>query len=85
MNNLKYFKVSLLVTVLGAAAAYFLLDGLHALFLVAVLTALKVSLSFDNAVVNSTVLRDMDAKWRHHRYWIRYQCNVCSLTNYNAG
>jgi hypothetical protein len=64
MNNLKYFKGSLLVTVLGAAAAYFLLDGLHALFLVAVLTVLEVSLSFDNAVVNATVLRDMDAKWR---------------------
>jgi uncharacterized protein len=29
-----------------------------------VLGVLEVSLSFDNAVVNATVLRDMDAKWR---------------------
>jgi len=35
------------------------------LFIVAVLGVLEVSLSFDNAVVNATVLRDMDEVWRH--------------------
>lgn len=63
MNNLKYFKGSLLVTIVGAAAGYYI-GGLEALFLVCVLSILEVSLSFDNAVVNATVLKDMDAKWR---------------------
>jgi hypothetical protein len=34
------------------------------LWIVIVLGVLEVSLSFDNAVVNATVLKDMDAKWR---------------------
>jgi hypothetical protein len=33
-------------------------------FIVGVLGVLEVSLSFDNAVVNATVLREMDAVWR---------------------
>jgi hypothetical protein len=37
---------------------------LATLWIVAVLGVLEVSLSFDNAVVNATVLRDMDAVWR---------------------
>jgi hypothetical protein len=35
-----------------------------ALWIVAVLTVLEVSLSFDNAVVNATVLKDMDEIWQ---------------------
>ena len=34
------------------------------LWIVVVLSILEVSLSFDNAVVNATVLRDMDAVWQ---------------------
>lgn len=34
------------------------------LWIVVVLTVLEVSLSFDNAVVNATVLQDMDEVWR---------------------
>jgi hypothetical protein len=37
---------------------------LGVLWIVFVLGILEVSLSFDNAVVNATVLKDMDAKWR---------------------
>jgi hypothetical protein len=37
---------------------------LEALWIVAVLTVLEVSLSFDNAVVNATVLKDMDEVWQ---------------------
>lgn len=33
-------------------------------FIVAILAVLEVSLSFDNAVLNATVLREMDAVWR---------------------
>ena len=34
------------------------------LWIVLVLSVLEVSLSFDNAVVNATVLKDMDAVWQ---------------------
>lgn len=39
--------------------------ALSALFLTAVLAVLEISLSFDNAIVNATVLREMSPKWRH--------------------
>lgn len=63
MDTLKYFRGSFLVTFMGALAGYYI-GGLEALFLVFVLSILEISLSFDNAVVNATVLREMDAKWR---------------------
>jgi hypothetical protein len=37
---------------------------LHALALTCVLGVLEISFSFDNAVVNAAVLKEMDAKWR---------------------
>jgi uncharacterized protein len=69
---LKYYKGSFLFTAICLALAAVLgwrLEGdvpgtLGILWIVAVLGVLEVSLSFDNAVVNATVLRDMDAKWR---------------------
>jgi uncharacterized protein len=69
---LKYYKGSLLFTAICLALAAWLgweLTGtvpgtLGVLWIVAVLGVLEVSLSFDNAVVNATVLRDMDEKWR---------------------
>ena len=36
----------------------------HVLWVVLVLSILEISLSFDNAVVNATVLREMDEKWQ---------------------
>ena len=66
----KYFSGSVAFTVAGlAAAAWVGSDGgaagvASALFIVAVLGVLEVSLSFDNAVVNATVLAEMDAVWR---------------------
>lgn len=41
------------------------LGAFEAAFLTFVLGILEVSLSFDNAVVNASVLRNMSAKWRH--------------------
>jgi len=35
-----------------------------AMFLVAALGVMEVSLSFDNAVVNASILKDMDVKWQ---------------------
>ena len=63
MNNLVYFRGSFLVTLAGMIGAY-LIGGLSAVFIVSVLMILEISLSFDNAVVNAKILKDMDAIWR---------------------
>ena len=68
-----YFTGSFLVTamglVLGAVVGFYYLRTLAGMastvFIVAVLGVLETSLSFDNAVVNATVLRDMTPVWRH--------------------
>ena len=39
-------------------------DTLALLWIIAVLSVLEISLSFDNAVVNATVLKDMDEIWQ---------------------
>lgn len=72
-SHLSYFHESFIVTILGLIAAYaighFMLGspsaGLSAVFICAVLSVLEVSLSFDNAVVNASVLRNMNDVWRH--------------------
>ena len=69
--EMKYFKESYLVTLLGLIAAYFWGEHVHAgtglmcVFIAFVLSVLEVSLSFDNAVVNATKLKKMSAEWRH--------------------
>jgi len=70
---LRYFGNSFLVTALGLVAGaavgwYYRHTGAgmaSTVFIVAVLAVLETSLSFDNAVVNATVLRDMTPVWRH--------------------
>ncbi len=70
---LKYFTGSFVVTflglILGFAVGYIysgsLAGGLSALFLTFVLGVLEVALSFDNAVVNASVLKQMTPLWRH--------------------
>ncbi|WP_326690608.1 MULTISPECIES: DUF475 domain-containing protein [unclassified Streptomyces] len=60
---LKTFGWSFGVTAVGlAAAAYFW--GWEAFTLVAILSVLEISLSFDNAVVNAGVLKKMNAFWQ---------------------
>jgi len=69
----QYFGGSLAVTAIGlllgaAVGAYYehTLAGIaRTVFIVTVLAVLETSLSFDNAVVNATVLRDMTPAWRH--------------------
>jgi hypothetical protein len=69
---MRYFRGSLLVSIvglIGGGAIGWELSGsvggvLGTTFIVIVLAVLEVSLSFDNAVVNATVLREMDAVWR---------------------
>lgn len=59
----RIFGWSLVVAVVGLAGA-FLYGGPQGLALAAILGVLEVSLSFDNAVVNATVLQRMDAFWQ---------------------
>ncbi|MEV6110819.1 DUF475 domain-containing protein [Streptomyces sp. NPDC051940] len=60
---LKTFGWSFAVTALGLAAA-FLYGSWEAFGLVAILSILEISLSFDNAVVNAGVLKKMSAFWQ---------------------
>ncbi len=68
---LKYFRGSFLVTLIGIILAYFWAEHSHpgsgymALFIVAFLSILEVTLSFDNAVINAMKLEKMTDKWRH--------------------
>lgn len=63
MQNIKYFKGSIAVTLIGLFLA-FTLGGPAAIFTALVLSIMEVSLSFDNAIVNAKVLEDMSEKWR---------------------
>jgi len=60
---MKSFLGSLLVTVVIWGGALYL-GGLPTLAVVAILSILEVSLSFDNAVVNATVVRRMNSFWQ---------------------
>ena len=60
---LRIFGPSLVVTVISLVVA-FLYGGPQALFLCVILGILEVSLSFDNAVINATVLRRMSEFWQ---------------------
>jgi hypothetical protein len=72
-NFMKYFKGSILLSLLGAIAAFAVghyysgtMSGAWAaLFLTTVLSVLEISLSFDNAVVNAIVLKKMTPLWQH--------------------
>lgn len=60
---MKYFTLSFIVTIVGLVLAY-MWAGVNGLIIATLLTIMEVSLSFDNAVVNATVLRHMSEKWQ---------------------
>lgn len=60
---MRHFLSSIIVTVLGLCLAY-LWGGAAALLTATFLGVMEVSLSFDNAVVNATVLREMSPRWQ---------------------
>jgi len=60
---MKHFKSSLIVMVIGLGLALYM-GGISALYIVALLAILEISLSFDNAVVNAKVLETMEPKWQ---------------------
>ncbi|MDM4140205.1 MULTISPECIES: DUF475 domain-containing protein [Mycobacterium] len=63
MSALRTFGVSLLVTAaaLGLGYAY---GGGKGLYLLVVLAVLEVSLSFDNAIINASILKRMSRFWQ---------------------
>ncbi len=60
---MKHFTLSIIVTIVGLFLA-FLWGGANGFIIAALLSVMEVSLSFDNAVVNATVLRHMSEKWQ---------------------
>lgn len=69
---LKHFRISILFTLAclaigtwyGWSQSGTLAGALKILWIVSVLAVLEISLSFDNAVVNASVLQGMDELWR---------------------
>jgi len=59
----KYYKGSFLLFFAGLVGGFFL-GGWQAVFIILILCILEISLSFDNAVVNATVLKDMSEVWQ---------------------
>uniref|UniRef100_A0AAU2VVV7 DUF475 domain-containing protein n=2 Tax=unclassified Streptomyces TaxID=2593676 RepID=A0AAU2VVV7_9ACTN len=60
---LKTFGWSFAITAIGLVAAWFY-GGWEAFGVVAILTVLEISLSFDNAVINAGILKKMSAFWQ---------------------
>ena len=59
----KTFRWSFIITIVSLVLA-FMYGGWTALFLCIILALLEVSLSFDNAVLNATILRKMSPFWQ---------------------
>lgn len=70
---LKYFLGSYVSAIIGLILSAFVgyyyggttTAAVEALFIAAVLAVLEISLSFDNAIVNAVVLKEMTPLWRH--------------------
>ncbi len=65
MSTLRHYYGGSFIFTLVAAVLGYLLGGLAGMGIVLILGVLETSLSFDNAVVNSTVLQNWDSQWRH--------------------
>jgi hypothetical protein len=66
---MRYFRFSIFVTILCVVLAFLwgrehAEGGLAAVTVALLLGVMEVSLSFDNAVVNAAVLKQMDQRWR---------------------
>jgi hypothetical protein len=66
---MRHFRYSIFVTILCLGMAFLwgqktIEGGVATLTLALLLGIMEVSLSFDNAVVNASVLKEMDNKWR---------------------
>jgi len=66
---MKHFRLSFIVTIICLVAAFYW-AGFIGAFIAIILGVLEVSLSFDNAVVNASVLKRMDERWQ--RYFLTW-------------
>ncbi|MDP2902829.1 MAG: DUF475 domain-containing protein [Methylovulum sp.] len=66
---MQHFRLSFFVTALCLAAAFYW-GGAIGAFIAIILGVLEVSLSFDNAVVNASILKRMDERWQ--RYFLTW-------------
>lgn len=64
MSSLKHYYGGSFIFTLIAAVLGYLLGGFAGMGIVLILGVMETSLSFDNAVVNSTVLKNWDHQWR---------------------
>ena len=62
---MQHFRLSFFVTLICIILSY-LWAGVYGVFITAILGVLEVSLSFDNAVVNASILKRMDDKWQQY-------------------
>src|SRR5438045_1281533 len=63
LSQLSYFRIPILVLVLGVGLAG-LARGWGQALVVALLAVLEISLSFDNAVINASILRRLTNFWQ---------------------
>jgi hypothetical protein len=62
---MQHFRLSFIVTAICLAAAFYW-SGIMGAFIAIILGVLEVSLSFDNAVVNASILKRMDERWQKY-------------------
>ena len=62
---MQHFRLSFIVTAICLAAAIYW-GGPVGAFIALILGVLEVSLSFDNAVVNASILKRMDERWQQY-------------------
>jgi len=62
---MQYFRLSFIVTIICLGIALYW-DGVIGAFIALILGVLEVSLSFDNAVVNASILKRMDERWQQY-------------------
>jgi hypothetical protein len=62
---MQHFRLSAIITVICLAIAFYW-DSSKGAFIALILGVLEVSLSFDNAVVNASILKRMDERWQQY-------------------
>ena len=62
---MQHFRLSFIITAVCLAIALYW-GGIMGAFIALILGVLEVSLSFDNAVVNASILKRMDARWQQY-------------------
>jgi len=62
---MQHFRLSFLIAALCLSLAFWW-GGMMGVFIALILGVLEVSLSFDNAVVNASVLKRMNQRWQHY-------------------